>query len=144
MSRIPQSLRATIARNIRECRREKFPGRGGSKKCAEKFSLYSGKNISPQQWSPWESGRRTPNEEYLQQIAAFFEKTVEYMLRDNSQPAPPIPVMPYNEPADSSYASMSAPELIMAMGHSRMKGVYQVEISVASVKFVPCHEQSDS
>ncbi len=56
----------------------KFPGRGGGKKCAESFG------VSPQQWSPWERGMRTPDELRLSQIADFFGVTVEYLRRDNS------------------------------------------------------------
>jgi transcriptional regulator with XRE-family HTH domain len=77
MSKIPNELRETIAWNIRACRMEKFPGRGGCKNCAESFG------VSPQQWSPWERGYRTPDEGRLVQIAEFFGKTVEYMRRDN-------------------------------------------------------------
>ncbi len=116
MARISKSLRAIIARNIRECRREMFPKIGGSKACAAKFSEYCGRNITPQQWSPWESGGRTPNEDSLEQIAAFFGKTVEYMCSDNSPPpVPPMTSMPPYEPPCPSYAGLSAPELIMAM-----------------------------
>ena len=78
MGKIPTELRETIARNIRECRLKKFPGRGGGKKCAESFG------VSPQQWSPWERGMRTPDEYRLSQIADFFGVTVEYLRRDNS------------------------------------------------------------
>lgn len=78
MGKIPNELRETIARNIRECRMKKFPGRGGGKKCAESFG------VSPQQWSPWERGMRTPDELRLSQIAEFFDVTVEYLRRDNS------------------------------------------------------------
>ena len=140
MSTIQPSLRKIIARNIRECRLERFPGRGGSKKCAAAFSLYIGQNVSPQQWSPWECGMRIPQERHLQQIAAFFGKTTEYMYCDNRPPASTISAMPRYESTESSYADMSAPELVMAMGRSRMKAVYQVEISVSSVRFVPCND----
>ncbi len=78
MEKIPNDLRQTIASNIRNCRMNKFPGRGGGKKCAEAFG------VSPQQWSPWERGMRTPDELRLQQIADFFGVTVEYLRRDNS------------------------------------------------------------
>lgn len=78
MGKIPNELRETIARNIRECRYKKYPGRGGGKKCAEAFG------VSPQQWSPWERGMRTPDELRLSQIANFFGVTVEYLRRDNS------------------------------------------------------------
>lgn len=77
MGKIPNELRETIARNIRECRMKKYPGRGGGKKCAESFG------VSAQQWSPWERGMRTPDELRLLQIADFFGVTVEFLRRDN-------------------------------------------------------------
>ncbi len=76
MGKTPNELRKTIARNIRACRLRKFPGRGGGKKCAEQFG------VSPQQWSPWERGMRTPDESRLLQIAKFFNVSVEYLRRD--------------------------------------------------------------
>ncbi len=39
MGKSPGELRETIARNIRECRMKKYPGRGGGKKCAEAFGV---------------------------------------------------------------------------------------------------------
>ncbi len=80
MRKIPENLRQIIAANIRTCRMKKYPGRGGGKKCAEAFG------VSPQQWSPWERGMRTPDELRLSQIAEFFGVTVEYLRRDNSAP----------------------------------------------------------
>jgi len=77
MGKMPDALRETIARNIRDCRLRKYPGRGGGKKCAESFG------VSPQQWSPWESGKRTPDELRLEQIASFFGTTVEWFRRDH-------------------------------------------------------------
>ncbi len=77
MGKMPDALRETIARNIRDCRMNKFPGRGGGKRCAESFG------VSPQQWSPWESGKRTPDELRLEQIAHFFSTTVEWFRRDH-------------------------------------------------------------
>jgi len=93
MGRIHKKLRDTIARNIREWRDKKFPGRGGGKKCAEAFSVHCGSNVSPQQWSPWERGMRTPDETRLEQLAKFFEVTVEYLRADHRKPpgAPPEP-----------------------------------------------------
>ncbi len=78
MGKIPNELREIIAHNIRDCRLKKFPGRGGGKKCAETFG------VSPQQWSPWERGMRTPDELRLSQIAEFFDVSVEFLRRDNS------------------------------------------------------------
>ena len=73
MGKIPNELREIIARNIKERRLNKFPGRGGGKKCAEAFG------VSPQQWSPWERGTRTPDENRLSQIADFFDVSVEWL-----------------------------------------------------------------
>lgn len=84
MGKIPNELREIIARNIRDCRIKKFPGRGGGKKCAETFG------VSPQQWSPWERGMRTPDELRLSQIAEFFGVTVEFLRRDNSVKKPEL------------------------------------------------------
>lgn len=78
MSKIPQELRQNIANNIRACRIRKFPGRGGARRCAEAFG------VLPQQWSPWETGKRMPDESRLLRLADFFGVTVEYLRRDNS------------------------------------------------------------
>ncbi len=80
MGKIPDDLRQIIADNIRKCRMRKFPGRGGGKRCAEAF------NVSPQQWSPWERGMRTPGEERMEQLAEFFDVTVAYLREDHKQP----------------------------------------------------------
>ena len=77
MGKMPNALRENIARNIRDYRLKNFPGRGGGKRCAESFG------VSPQQWSPWESGKRTPDELRLEQIAQFFGTTVEWFRRDH-------------------------------------------------------------
>lgn len=107
MGKIPNELREIIARNIRECRMKKFPGRGGGKKCAENFG------VSPQQWSPWERGMRTPDELRLSQIAKFFGVTVEYMRRDNSVPKVPEHLGHENAPASyyTDYAHVAKPVL---------------------------------
>ena len=89
MGKIPDELREIIAWNIRLCRMKKFPGRGGGKKCAEAFG------VSPQQWSPWECGKRTPDEVRLTEIAEFFGVTVAWMRQDQRQP----PVRPPVEPS---------------------------------------------
>ncbi len=80
MSRIPQSLRETIARNIKNCRMKKYPGRAGSQRCAKDFG------VCPQQWSQWERGHRTPNEMHMLQLAQFFKTTVEDLRRDKQIP----------------------------------------------------------
>ena len=80
MSRIPQSLRETIARNIKACRMKNSPGRAGSQRCAKDFG------VCPQQWSQWERGHRTPNEMHMLQLAQFFKTTVENLRRDKDAP----------------------------------------------------------
>lgn len=80
MGRTPSDLREIIARNIKQCRLVKYPGRGGEKRCAEAFG------VSPQQWSPWERGARTPDEIRLNQLADFFSVTVEWMRSDHRPP----------------------------------------------------------
>ncbi len=98
MGRMPDELRVTIAHNIRACRFKRYPGRGGAKLCAEEFG------VSPQQWSPWENGKRTPDEIRLQQLARFFDVTVEF-LRTDHQSSPVEPhaesISPNNDLADS-------------------------------------------
>jgi len=110
MGKIPQELRNTIAQNIRKCRIDKFPGRGGGKKCAEAFG------VSPQQWSPWERGMRTPDELRLSQIAEFFGVTVEHLRRDNTikpqeQMLSEQPLHTYTGYDAAIYHSSSAPAL---------------------------------
>lgn len=78
MGKIPTELRAAIAQNIRTCNAALYPGRGGRQKAAEDFG------VSPQQWSPWCRGLRTPDELRLQQIGDFFAVTVEWLRRDNA------------------------------------------------------------
>ena len=80
MGKIPDNLRAIIARNIKNCRMRKYPGWGGGKRCAEAMG------VSPQQWSPWECGKRTPDEVRLAAIAEHFGVTSEFLRRDHDVP----------------------------------------------------------
>lgn len=138
MGKIPQPLREIIGRNIRDCRKKKFPGRGGAKQCALAFG------VSPQQWSPWERGGRTPDESRLEQIAGFFGVTVEFLRRDNrtapgapSTPPPPANNTPTHSMQEIIPSSLSVPEAIMTLHSKRLKAVYEVEVSIKSVKYVP-------
>jgi transcriptional regulator with XRE-family HTH domain len=70
MGRLTREEKEIIAYNISEQRKLRYPGHGGGKKCAAAFG------IPPQQWSPWEAGSRTPDDNRLNQIAKFFEVTV--------------------------------------------------------------------
>jgi transcriptional regulator with XRE-family HTH domain len=56
--------RKLVSRNIRKYRELRFPGLGGKTKCA--VSL----DVSLQQWSHWEHGRRAPSPKNLKSIAA--------------------------------------------------------------------------
>lgn len=68
-----------ISDNLISLREKRFPGRGGSKRCAEAMGM------KQQQWSPWENGIRVPNEVSLERIASFFGVTQEYLLTDHSR-----------------------------------------------------------
>ena len=68
-----KELRDIIAWRITDCRMKKFPGHGGAKKCAEEFGF------SVQQWSQYENGRRTPDDERLGDIAKLLNTTLELL-----------------------------------------------------------------
>lgn len=70
MARVARSEeeRLIIAHNIKQRRKDNYPSSG---KCAEAFG------VPHSQWSPWESGRRTPDPERLEKIAAFFKCSPE-------------------------------------------------------------------
>ncbi len=76
MGRLTREEKEIIAYNISEQRKLRYPGHGGGKKCAAAFG------IPPQQWSPWEAGSRTPDDNRLNQIAKFFEVTVADLRRE--------------------------------------------------------------
>ncbi len=80
MGKIPQELRQIIAANIRAERQKQYPGCGGGKKCAAALG------VAHSQWSPWERGRRTPEDFRLRQIAEHFGVSVEYLRQDHSPP----------------------------------------------------------
>lgn len=110
MGKIPSALRKAIAYNIRECRNKKYPGRGGAKQCALEFG------VKPQQWSPWECGRRTPDEVRLREIATFFGVTVEDLRRARSdRPPTNVPTPPAN-PAEHLEAIREYCHSIVANG----------------------------
>ena len=70
MARVARSEeeRLVIAYNIKKLRKKNYPTSG---KCAEAFK------VPHSQWSPWESGRRTPDPESLERIAKFFKRDAE-------------------------------------------------------------------
>ena len=74
MRSLSPEQRKTIGANIRARRVDRFPGHGGSRRCAEAFG------VSPQLWSLWEGGKRTPPETRLRQVAIFFAVTPDDLL----------------------------------------------------------------
>lgn len=96
MVKAPKRLREIIANNIRECRKKHYPGLGGQKRCAQAFG------VTQQYWSPWERGRRTPNEMRMHQLARFFGVTVEYLRADNTRPYKPAAARSKNTPAPAT------------------------------------------
>lgn len=64
MARVTRSEdeRLIIAYNIKTRRKNKYPTSG---QCAKEY------NVPHSQWSPWESGRRTPDPKRLESIAEF-------------------------------------------------------------------------
>ncbi len=97
MAIIPDELRATIAHNIRACRLKKFPGRGGSMKCAAALG------VSPQQLSQWERGNRSPEKTRLDQIAAFFGVSPAWLHSEHAPvPSAAAPLQPATTPAPPS------------------------------------------
>ena len=76
MGRTPQAQREIIAYNITQLRKEKYPGKGGSYKCADDFK------VPQSQWSPWETGRRTPDDGRLERIAKFFGVTADDIRKE--------------------------------------------------------------
>ncbi|MDR1613590.1 MAG: helix-turn-helix domain-containing protein [Planctomycetota bacterium] len=77
MSRVSltQEEKNTLVENLRALRNSRHPGRGGGRKTAKEFG------VVPQQWSHWESGKRTPNNSHLKRIADFFGVAPEDLIR---------------------------------------------------------------
>lgn len=75
MKKISDEQRKIVAENLLYCRKRRFPGKGGSKSCADALG------VKQQQWSPWELGKIMPGDGRLEEIAKFFGTTVQW-LRD--------------------------------------------------------------
>ncbi|MCD7907253.1 MAG: helix-turn-helix domain-containing protein [Clostridium sp.] len=134
MHPLPQAVRDCIGKNIRACREMKFPGRGGQKQCAEAFG------VTQQQWSPWESGARTPNSRRLRDIAAFFGVSVEFLIHKadtTGELAAGGRLCPSDQPHTHMYMDMPLPESLAAMHRNRVKAVYTVEMVVSRVEYRP-------
>ncbi len=117
MGRRPNELRHIIAANIHAERKKKYPGHGGCKKCAEALG------IPPPQWSPWETGRRTPKKFRLQQIAEHFGVSVEYLGQDHAQPE----TNPDARSLMSSGSEAVIPEVLLyGLSCSESENVWQV------------------
>jgi transcriptional regulator with XRE-family HTH domain len=68
------ALREVIAWRIAEARKNAYPHTGGLTKCAAEFG------ISPQQWSQYEGGHRSPEDQNLERIAAHLKTTVRELM----------------------------------------------------------------
>lgn len=115
-----RNLRLLIGWRIREQRELKFPGHGGGGRCAEAYK------VTNQQWSSWETGLRTPDDDRLKQMADFFGAKPEIFKTEpenwaqlraefeahqeqrkrRRHPAPPEPV-PTETPENSQGESLS-------------------------------------
>jgi transcriptional regulator with XRE-family HTH domain len=140
MSLNPQELRAIIAANIREMRMKKFPGRGGAKKCALSYG------VSPQQWSPWERGTRTPGEAHMHRLSAFFQvDATSFLLPVPSMAVPsfePVPEESAMPPslgvAPEAFRSESGQEGLLSLLLGRqIKAIYRVELLVTDLTYEP-------
>ncbi len=94
---------------------KEFSGRGGGKKCAEAFG------VSPQQWSPWERGKRTPDEVRLGEIAGFFGVSVEWMRCDHRPP-------PLGRPRETPPPGVDQTSQSAANMHSPFSGIAGVDV----------------
>lgn len=63
--------RLIIAYNIKKKRKARFPTSG---KCAEEFG------VPQSQWSPWETGKRTPSNSRMESLAEFFKCSIEELM----------------------------------------------------------------
>ncbi|MDR1613589.1 MAG: helix-turn-helix domain-containing protein [Planctomycetota bacterium] len=70
--------RKLVSRNIRKYRELRFPGLGGKTKCAVLL------NVSLQQWSHWEHGRRAPSAKNLKSIAEVLGISEDALWVDES------------------------------------------------------------
>jgi hypothetical protein len=135
-----------LSDNLTALREKRFPGRGGSKRCAEELGM------KQQQWSPWENGVRVPNEISLERIASFFGVTQEYLLTDHShshagmevpfhagdsgKSAHPIGHLHIGVNQEMIAASLKN-QLLPSMRLNNVKAVLKLEFSVIDVEFLP-------
>lgn len=65
------ALSAEIAKAIRDTRKKIYPHHGGARQFAQE------NGYSPQQWSQWERGARTPNKDNLERIDQAFSLYID-------------------------------------------------------------------
>lgn len=109
MARMQKHVRIILAANIQRFKEKKFPGRGGSKRCADALG------VTPQQWSPWEIGSRGPDEKTLKAIAKMFGVTVEDLLREPESEAKPAAPAPFAASRDATGQVNGSAELVEIM-----------------------------
>ena len=135
-----------ISDNLTTLREKRFPGRGGSKRCAEELGM------KQQQWSPWENGVRIPNEVSLERIASFFGVTQEYILTDHSPALGDMEVPAEMGDADKArhplghvhlclnqemIAASLKDQILPSLRLNNVKAVLKLEFSVLDVEFLP-------
>lgn len=134
-----ETMRRIISENLLSLRQQKYPGRGGSKKCADEMGY------KQQQWSPWEKGTRIPSEESLTKIARFFDVPVEYLVTDHSTPQPAAHHGGWqteNRAAPDRVAGAVADAVSdnmkrqIAANLCGIKAILKVELSIVDVEFV--------
>lgn len=79
------TIATLIGCNLEKLRKQKFPGHGGAKKCAETFG------VAPQAWNGWEKGAKTPGDANQRKLAEFFGITVGELRGDEKAPSAKAP-----------------------------------------------------
>lgn len=75
--RLTEAIQLVLRTNLKKCRQKAFPGSSSARRCARAF------NVTPAQWSHWETGRRVPDSVSRQKLAAFFNITEHELLNPN-------------------------------------------------------------
>lgn len=129
-----ENMLRIVSENLAFLRRQKYPGRGGSKKCAESLGWRQ------QQWSPWEKGLRLPNNDSLARIAEHFGVSVRYLETDNmelhrGEEDAPVKATPDSEPENmKTNVAQSVEKQILNL--TNFKAILKVELSVVGVEII--------
>ncbi|MDR3077771.1 MAG: helix-turn-helix domain-containing protein [Planctomycetota bacterium] len=119
--------RQAIADNIRRLRNGIYPGRGGATRCAADYG------VPVTRWSPWENGSRTPGEERLKSIAAFFKVGVEEILAEPPRAEPPSAPLNGGGGAPVAREAMELVELLLRSQGEAAAGIRDREGTVSKL-----------